>query len=346
MGCDNCPAKDIKNKVLDNENLDKENIEYACNDKLTTYNWLNDIPDDLNNSNIVEIKFKNTRKEFYYNPHNLRLKVGDYVVVDSSPGYDLGVVSLTGRLVQLQMKKKGVNQELSGMNPVIRTAKERDLEKWAEAKTRERLALKRAREFVRQLSLDMKIGDVEYQADRNKATFYYIAKGRIDFRELIKKLAKEFRVRIEMKQIGARQEAGRIGGIGSCGRELCCSTWRTKLTSVSSEAVRYQDLPANAHRLAGQCGKLKCCLMYELETYLDAREDFPAELLELETKKGIAYQYKTDVLQKTIWYSYEKDSPVNLVPLSIDQVRAIIMMNKKGQLAQELSVESQKDLEG
>ena len=307
---------------------------------MNTHDWLSDLPETSNETDVVEIRFKSTRKDFYINVNGLSIKRGDIVAVEANPGHDIGVVSLTGRLAELQMRKLSLEPKTYNFKKVYRKAKDVDIDKWKSAQEKEKPTMIRARQIAKDLGLDMKIGDVEYQGDNTKAIFYYIADGRVDFRELIKVFAREFSVRIEMKQIGARQEAGLIGGIGSCGRELCCSSWRTQFSSVTTDAIRYQELPVNAQKLAGQCGKLKCCLMYELDTYLDAREDFPKELLELETTDGIAYHHKTDVLKKEIWYSFDKHAPVNLTPVSLERVKEVIMLNKKGQKVDKLIEES------
>ncbi|MFW5656772.1 MAG: PSP1 domain-containing protein [Bacteroidota bacterium] len=321
MSCNGCGIKSQYNDIDINQ--------LGCG-KLDTFDWLEDLPTGVNASDIVEIRFKNTRKEYFLNDGRIPLKKGMQVAVEASPGHDIGIVNLTGQLAGSQMKKKNMNPARYKFKKIYRLARQSDIDKWKEAKHREYPTMVKARQIAASLNLEMKIGDVEYQGDNTKAIFYYIADGRVDFRELIKKLAREFSIRVEMKQIGSRQEAGMIGGIGSCGRELCCSTWRTNFSSVTTEAIRYQELPVNAQKLAGQCGKLKCCLMYELETYLDAREEFPKELLMLETTKGIAYHHKTDLLKKEVWYSFEKDKPVNLTPVSLERVKEIIQLNKKG----------------
>lgn len=306
------------------------------NTKLSSYDWLQDLPDTSHETDLIEVQFKNTRKEFFRNEAGFILKRGDVIAVESTPGHDIGTVTLTGRLALLQLKKRGLDKKNIDFPKVYRKARESDLEKLKKSRSKEKQTMIRSRQIARDLGLEMKIGDVEYQGDGTKAIFYYIAEERVDFRELIKHYAREFSIRIEMKQIGARQEAGMIGGIGSCGRELCCSSWRTNFNSVSTNAARYQELPVNAQKLAGQCGKLKCCLMYELDAYLDAREEFPAELLELETKRGIAYHFKTDVFKKTLWYSFSKQSAIDLTPVPLERVKEVIMKNKKGELVDEL----------
>lgn len=332
MGCENCIMSKIKNEPL--ERVTVENLN-SCN-KLNSFDWLNDIPDASYNENIIEVQFKNTRKEFYQNQHSLKLSKGDIVAVETKSGYDIGIVSLTGKLAFMQFKLKSKVIEISGLKKIYRKAKQNDILRWKEGKNNEETTMLKARKITNKHNLDLKIGDVEYQGDNTKATFYYIADGRVDYRELIKDFSNEFKVKIEMRQIGARQEAGRIGGIGSCGRELCCSTWKTDFDTVSGNAARYQNLSPSAQKYTGQCGKLKCCLMYELDNYMEAWQEFPDELLELETKKGIAYKYKIDILKKVIWYHYKTDIPSEPVPLDVNTVKQIIMMNKKGQKPDDL----------
>lgn len=297
--------------------------------KLSIYNWLDDIPNPPISTDIVEIQFKNTRKGFYRNANNLNLKKGDVVAVESSPGHDIGTVTLLGWLVTRQMKKAGVDAITTEFKKIYRKAKPADIEKWLEAISLEQHTMIRTRQIVTELELNMKIGDVEYQGDRTKAVFYYIADERVDFRELIKILAEEFQIRVEMRQIGARQEAGRIGGIGSCGRELCCSSWINNFVSVTTNSARVQEISLNPQKLAGQCGKLKCCLNYELDTYIDARKDFPKTTIALETKDAIFYHQKTDIFKRIMWYSSEPNSAINLSPVSIDRVKELIELNKK-----------------
>ena len=298
--------------------------------KLPTFNWLHNVPSGTGANNLCEIRFKNTRKGIYNNLHQLRLQKGDMVAVEASPGHDIGIVSLTGELVREQLKKYNINPETTELKKVYRKAKPVDIDKWNEAKSLEHSTMLKARKIAEDLKLDMKIGDVEYQGDKTKAIFYYIAEERVDFRELIKVLADQFKVRIEMRQIGARQEAGRIGGIGSCGRELCCSTWITNFNSVSTTAARYQDLSLNPQKLAGQCGKLKCCLNYELDVYLDAQKDFPSAEVVLETSDGAAHHQKTDIFRRIMWYSFDAHSSVNLIAIPVERVKEIIQMNKNG----------------
>jgi len=296
---------------------------------LGTSNWLDDLLDTSHESNIVEVRFKGTRKEFFRNESGLSLVRDELVVVACNPGHDVGAVSLTGRLAALQYKRKVKNQDQYDWNKIYRKATPADVVKWEESKARENKVMIRARQLAEQLNLDMKIGDVEFQGDNTKAIFYYIADGRVDYRELIKLFSREFSVKIEMMQIGVRQEAGRIGGIGSCGRSLCCSTWLTDFTSITSEAVIKQGLSPNAERMTGKCGRLKCCLTYELDQYLEAMEDFPNELLTIETSKGIARHLKTDILQRKIWYKFDHAASQTFV-LDLATVIEFLNMNKRG----------------
>lgn len=309
----------------------------GCN-KLNVTNWLNDIalPFGQEPFDCVEIRFKNNRKEFYRNTDKLSLNVGDVVAVEASPGHDIGTVSLSGELVKKQMRKHKVDVDSKDILKIYRLANENDVKKWLEAQKREEDTMYKARTIAIALGLEMKISDVEYQGDNSKAIFYYTADARVDFRELIKKLADEFKVRIEMKQIGVRQEASRLGGIGSCGRELCCSTWLTDFRSVSTSAARYQQLSLNPEKLAGQCGKLKCCLNFELDAYTDALKDFPDTNINLKTKKGEAFYRKMDIFSNTLWYSYKED-PVRFIEMKLDRVKEIIALNKKGELPEDLS---------
>ncbi|MDR0427373.1 MAG: hypothetical protein LBH12_02090, partial [Dysgonamonadaceae bacterium] len=272
-----------------------------CN-KLNTYDWLGDIPESLNTAHLVEVQFKNTRKGYYLNSNKLDLQKGDIVAVEATPGHDIGTVTLTGQLVLFQMKKYKVRSDTE-VKRIYRKAKPVDIEKYNEAKAKEHDTMIRSRKIAENLGLQMKIGDVEYQGDGNKAIFYYIADERVDFRQLIKDLAEAFHVKIEMKQIGARQEAGRIGGIGPCGRELCCSGWMCNFVSVSTSAARIQDISLNPQKLAGQCAKLKCCMNYEVDSYLEAQRGFPSKEIPLETKESTYYHFKTDVFKGQIQYS-------------------------------------------
>jgi cell fate regulator YaaT (PSP1 superfamily) len=285
------------------------------------------LPDGQEVCDMMEIRFKNSRKEFFRNVNNLSLHVGDVVAVESSPGHDIGVVSITGELVRLQMKKKNVNYDSEEIKKIYRKAKQQDIDKWREAQSLEVETMYKARTLALRLGLQMKISDVEYQGDKSKAVFYYTANGRVDFRELIKVLAEEFKVRIEMRQIGARQEAARLGAIGSCGRELCCSTWLNDFRTVTTSAARYQQLSLNPLKLAGQCGKLKCCLNYELDSYLDALKEFPEiDNKKLATEKGYAFHQKTDIFKRIIWWSYTSEPDV-FHGLSIERTKEIMKMN-------------------
>ncbi len=304
--------------------------------KLKVYDWLHDVPEGNQITDIVEIRFKNTRKDFYKNVNGLNLKIGDVVAVEASPGHDIGTVSLTGQLVYTQLNKYNIHPETE-FKKIYRKAKPADIEKWKSSIAREPYTMLRSRQIAEDLKLDMKIGDVEFQGDGTKAIFYYIADERVDFRELIKVFAEQFRIRIEMKQIGARQEAGRIGGIGSCGRELCCSTWITNFVSVTTVSAKIQELSLNPQKLAGQCGKLKCCLNYEYDSYIDAQSDFPDTTIVLETKTGKAYHQKTDIYKRTMWYSFDEHAAVNLTPVDVDRVIEVIELNKKGVAVEHLS---------
>jgi cell fate regulator YaaT (PSP1 superfamily) len=294
-----------------------------------SYDWLNDLPDTSDQSDIVEVKFKTTRKEYFRNIEKLPLKRGDKVVVATSPGHDVGEITLTGYLAEKQFKHRVKNPGRYTLNSVYRKASEMDIEKLQEARAREKDTMIRARQAAAELGLDMKIGDVEFRGDNKKAIFYYIAEGRVDFRELIRIYARDFHIKVEMKQIGARQEAGLVGGIGSCGRELCCSSWRTDFSSISSDAALKQGLSPSAQKMAGACGKLKCCLLYELDTYIEAGNEFPRELLNLEIAKGTVKPFKTDYLKKEIWYMLEGSAGVTF-NLSLKQVKSIIQKNKRG----------------
>jgi len=333
MGCDNCssgggcaPAGCQNNGSC---------MTNGCN-KLDVYDWLShmDMPANYIPFNIVEVRFKGSRKDFYINPEHLYLEMGEPVAVETATGgYDIGFVSLTGELVRLQLKKNKVTPE-QVEKKIFRKATPNDMEKYQVAKDLEWETMHRARKLALDLGLSMKLSDVDYQGDKTKATFYYTAEGRVDFRELIKKMAEAFRIRIEMRQIGMRQEASRLGGIGSCGRELCCSTWLTDFKTVSTSAARYQNLSLNTLKLAGQCGKLKCCLNYELDTYMDALKDIPSDIDRLETKKGTAYWQKTDIFKKLMWFSYPGDE--SWISLEIEQVKEIAEGNKQGVKPEEL----------
>lgn len=329
----------VRNAKLDGPSLQVNSPKYSggCY-KLNVYDWLNDVPETEISGDLVEVRFKNTRKGFYRNVNHLRLMIGDIVAVEASPGHDIGIVSLTGELVFHQMKKSNTSAEPDDFKKIYRKAKPADIEKWEEATNLEDSTMLKARRIAENLKLDMKIGDVEYQGDNTKAIFYYIADERVDFRELIKVLADQFKIRIEMRQIGARQEAGRIGGIGSCGRELCCASWITNFVSVTTSSARYQELSLNPQKLAGQCGKLKCCLNYELDCYVDAQKDFPDRSIPLETEQGSAYHQKTDIFRRLMWYSYEKDSSVNLIPVAVERVMQIHQLNRNGEKVSSLIV--------
>jgi len=317
----------------------------GCN-KLSVFDWLAnmELPNGQAPFDCVEVRFKNSRKEFYRNVNNLQLNVGDVIAVEASPGHDIGIVSISGELVRVQMKKQGVDVASELIKKVYRKAKQADIEKWQEAQGLEYNTMHRARTIAVKIGLQMKISDVEYQGDKTKAIFYYTADERVDFRELIKVLADEFKVRIEMRQIGARQEASRLGGIGSCGRELCCSTWLTDFRSVGTSAARYQQLSLNPLKLAGQCGKLKCCLNYELDSYMDALHDFPeVNNVKLETEKGRAFHQKTDIFRRTMFFSYF-DEPDNFIPLPVDRVKEVMAMNADGKKPADLLVHVQQKI--
>jgi cell fate regulator YaaT (PSP1 superfamily) len=312
------------------------------NNKLDSFDWLKDIPDCGNVNEIVEIRFKNTRKGFFRNVNSLRLEVGDIVAVEASPGHDIGRVSMVGGLVRQQLNELKVQPSVEDMKKVYRKAKAVDIQKWEEAKKLETPTMLRSRKISEELKLNMKIGDVEYQGDKTKAIFYYIADERVDFRQLIKVLAEEFRVRIEMRQIGARQEAGRIGGIGSCGRELCCSTYITNFISVTTTHAKYQELSLNPQKLAGQCGKLKCCLNFEVDCYVDAQRSFPSREIPLETADSTAYFQKMEVHKGIYWYSTDPHCSTDLVAIPVQRVREIQALNKKGVKPEKFLVPDQK----
>ena len=301
----------------------------GCN-KLEVFDWLSNIsmPEGQSAYELVEVRFKNSRKAFYRNSNNLSLQVGDVVAVDTAPGYDIGVVSALGELARIQVQKKAPNLKVTECKKIFQIANQEQIDKWIQGRGLERDLLTQSRTLALNLKLDMKISDVEYQGDLSKATFYYTAESRIDFRQLIKDMADRFKVRIEMRQIGSRQEASRLGGIGSCGRELCCSTWLTDFRSVSTSAARYQQLSLNPQKLAGQCGKLKCCLNYELDMYLDSIKSMPKIDGKLHTEKGDAIHMKTDVFKRIIWYAYKGET--GMVALSPERVAEIKKLNKEG----------------
>ena len=298
--------------------------------QLNTYDYLADVPGNSEVTDLVEVQFKNTRKAYFHNSEGLPLKKGDIVAVESNPGHDIGVVSLTGKLVPLQMKHANLkaNEEI---RKIYRLARENDMERYAEAKAREHDTMIQSRQIAKDLGLEMKIGDVEYQGDGNKAIFYYIADGRVDFRQLIKVLADTFHVRIEMKQIGARQEAGRIGGFGPCGRELCCAGWLKNFQSVGTGAARFQDLSLNPQKLAGQCAKLKCCMNYEVDQYVESFRKLPPRDVMLYTQDSEYYLFKTDILAQLVTYSTDKRNAANLVTISAERAKAVIEMNQRGE---------------
>lgn len=298
--------------------------------QLNTYDYLADVPGNNESTDLVEVQFKNTRKGYYHNVNGLDLHKGDIVAVEASPGHDIGVVTLTGQLVTLQVKKAHLKSE-DDIKKVYRLARQGDIDKYNEAKAREHETMIRSRQIAKDLSLDMKIGDVEYQGDGSKAIFYYIADERVDFRQLIKVLAEAFRVRIEMKQIGARQEAGRIGGTGPCGRELCCATWMKNFVSVSTTAARYQDLSLNPQKLAGMCAKLKCCMNYEVDAYMEAGRQMPPREVVLVTQDAEYFHFKSDIMAGLCSYSTAKGMPVNLETITAERAKEIIEMNNRGE---------------
>ena len=304
--------------------------------QLNTYDWLADVPGNAESTDLVEVQFKNTRKGYYHNVNALDLKKGDVVAVEASPGHDIGVVTLTGKLVKLQVKKANL-KSMDDIKRIYRIAKPVDIDKWREAKSREHGTMIQSRQIAKDLNLQMKIGDVEYQGDGNKAIFYYIADERVDFRQLIKVLAETFHVRIEMKQIGARQEAGRIGGTGPCGRELCCATWMKNFVSVSTGAARYQDISLNPQKLAGMCAKLKCCLNYEVDSYIEAGRKLPSREVVLQTMDGDHFLFKTDILAGLVTYSTDKRLAANLVTITAQRALEIVEMNRRGEKPDSLS---------
>ena len=309
---------------------------------MSVYDWLSDVTMPGDPYNIVEVQFKGGRKGFFRNESNLSLLGGDFLVVDTGSGHDIGEVSLQGELVKLQLRKKKVKDD-DKIPKIYRLATERDLERREEAKNREISTMYRAREIIRELKLKMKLSDVEYQADNSKATFYYSADDRVDFRELIKNLASEFRIRVEMRQISLRQEAGRVGGIGSCGRELCCTTWLTDFKSVSTSAARYQNLSLNPLKLSGQCGRLKCCLNYELETYMEELKDIPKVEKSLKTGEGEAFLQKTDIFKKLMWFSFKGDNNWHVVPTK--RVTELIELNKSGTIPHSLHLDEEEEIQ-
>lgn len=328
MGCTSCSSgADGQPKGCKNNGTCGSD---GCN-KLTVFDWLANmsLPGDQKPFIGVEVRFKNGRKHFYKNTENLSLSIGDIVATEATSGHDIGIVTLTGELVKVQMKKKSRNEIAEDLPKIYRKATQKDIDIWQTVRAKEAEIQKRSREIAIHLGLKMKISDIEYQGDGSKTTFYYTAEERVDFRQLIRDFASAFSTRVEMKQVGFRQEAARLGGIGSCGRELCCSTWLTDFRSVKTSAARYQQLSLNPQKLAGQCGKLKCCLNYELDTYLDAIKDIPKSDVKLITEKGVAICQKTDIFKRFLWYGYEKQG-VNWHKISVDKANEIIALNKKG----------------
>ncbi|MFD2724834.1 PSP1 domain-containing protein [Hyunsoonleella rubra] len=325
MACASCSTKDGTPKGCKNNGTCGTD---SCN-KLTVFDWLSNmsLPNGETPFNWVEVRYKNGRKNYYKNTENLALSIGDIVATQAKAGHDIGMVTLTGELVRVQMKRKNIAPEGEDILKIYRKATQKDIDIWQKARDREEPMKVKARQFAIDLRLQMKISDIEFQGDASKATFYYTAEERVDFRELIKVFAREFRTRIEMRQVGFRQEASRLGGIGSCGRELCCSTWLTDFRSVSTSAARYQQLSLNPQKLAGQCGKLKCCLNYELDTYLDALKDFPKTEIKLQTEKGTAVCQKTDIFKGHMWYAYEGEW-MNWHKITAEQANEIIELNK------------------
>ena len=309
--------------------------------QLNTYDWLADVPGNTDTTDLVEVQFKHTRKGYYHNVNHLDLKKGDVVAVEASPGHDIGVVTLTGRLVKLQVKKANLKSE-DDIKRIYRIARESDIQKFKEAKAREHATMIESRQIAKGLGLDMKIGDVEYQGDGNKAIFYYIADERVDFRQLIKDLAAAFHVRIEMKQIGARQEAGRIGGTGPCGRELCCATWMKNFSSVGTNAARFQDISLNPQKLAGMCAKLKCCLNYEVDTYVEAGKRMPGRDMVLQTQDSDYHYFKGDILAGLVTYSTDKNIAANLETITATRAKDVIEMNRRGEKPLSLQEDSAK----
>jgi len=324
---------------LHGEELQLHDIKYKPGlNKLDSFNWLKDIAFIPEETDIVEIRFKNTRKGFFRNVNSLRLETGDIVAVEASPGHDIGRVSMVGPILNERLKRLKIHPSSDDLKKVYRKAKAVDTIKWEEAKKLETPTMLRSRQIAEELKLNMKIGDVEYQGDKTKAIFYYIADERVDFRQLIKVLADEFRVRIEMRQIGARQEAGRIGGIGSCGRELCCATHISNFFSVTTTHAKYQELSLNPQKLAGQCSKLKCCLNFEFDCYVDAQRSFPSREIPLELADSTAHFQKMEVHKNIYWYSTDPGAPINLTPVPVERVREILMLNRKGQKPDKLII--------
>lgn len=334
MGCSSCSSNSsgVPGGCKNNGTCGTD----GCN-KLTVFDWLSNMEtvNENGRSTLIEVRFKNGRKEYYDNYENLPISIGDLVAVKAEKGYDIGFVTLKGGLIAIQLKKKKITKKLDEFLRVIRKATQKDIDIWTKARGREEDFKKKSRELAISLNLKMKISDVEFQGDDSKAIFYYTAPGRVDFRQLIRDMARQFNTRIEMKQIGLREEASRLGGIGSCGRELCCSTWLTDFRSVTTSAARYQQLSLNPQKLAGQCGKLKCCLNYELDFYQEALKDFPKSNSKILTEKGIAYCQKIDIFKGLLWFVYKNDS-VDWHQLSVDNVKEILKINAKGEKIESL----------
>ena len=350
MSCNSCSSdiKSVPKGCKSNGSCASDSCE-----KLSVFDWLSnmEIPSGQEPINIVEVRFKNGRKHFYRNNDKLQISIGDVIAVEGNPGHDIGTVSLTGELIKVQLKKKGINLDSEDIKKIYRKASQRDIDIWKSSRNKEYDTQYRGREIIGRLGLKMKLSDVEYQGDGNKATFYYTADDRVDFRQLIRDLASAFNIRVEMKQVGLRQEAARLGGVGSCGRELCCSTWLTDLRKVNTAAARYQQLSLNPQKLAGQCGKLKCCLNYELDTYLDALKDFPKQDTILKTEKGDAVFVKMDIFKGLIWYTY-KENRIKWFKLTLEQLNEIIFLNNSGEKVasieeyeQDLIIETKVDFE-
>ena len=332
-------TKTISKLTVNNEKscCCKKKRLYGSN-KLDVYNYLDKFPKMYMEMNLVEVQFKNTRKEYFNNSNNLEIYKGDIIVVEANPGSDIGEVTLTGKLVELQMRKVNYKTEVKR---IYRVAKQADLDKYETVKAKEHSTMLRAREIAEELEIDMKISDVEFQGDGNKAIFYYIADGRVDFRQLIKHYASEFKIKIEMKQIGARQEAGRVGGIGPCGRELCCSSSMSNFVSVTTGAARIQDIPLNPQKMTGQCGKLKCCMNFEVDVYMEAQKNIPTQAVELYTTDATYYFFKADILKSAVAYSTARNIPANLVSIPATRAFEVIRMNKKGQKPDTLDIKAQ-----
>ena len=337
MGCQGCSTKKCGSELPRGCKNNGNCGTGGCN-QLSVFDWLSNIQHSSFKDSFkgVEVRFKGSRKDFFFNKNELPLVVGDVVAVESVSGHDIGVVSIVGEMTKLQMKKKLNSTKLEDLKVIYRKAKENDIEKWKEATSLESKTMHGARKIAIQLGLEMKISDVEYQGDKSKATFYYTANNRVDFRELIKHLSSQFQIRVEMRQIGARQESARLGGIGACGRELCCSSWLTDLRTVSTSAARYQQLSINPQKLAGQCGKLKCCLNFELDSYVDAIKEFPSVQTKLKTKAGSCSFVKMDIFQRKMWYAYDDRDAGSIVELELADVKKIIQENKSGNLVHKL----------